>query len=59
MGLKHDNKPVKITDLETGETNVFFSISEGARYLNLNSGILSRALKHRSEKYKNYQLEYV
>ena len=59
MGLKHDNKPVKITDLETGETYVFFSISEGARYLNLNNGILSRALKHRSGKYKNYQLEYV
>ena len=59
MGLKHDNKPVKITDLETGETYVFFSISEGARYLNLNKGILSRALKQRNGKYKNYQIEYV
>ena len=59
MGLKHDNKPVKITDLENGETYVFFSISEGARYLNLNKGILSRALKQRNGKYKNYQIEYV
>ena len=58
-GLKHDNKPIKITDLETGETNVFFSISEGARFFNLNNGVLSRALKHRNGKYKNLFLEYV
>lgn len=59
LGLKHENKPVKITDIYTEETNVFYSISEGARFLGLNNGVLSRALKHRGGKYKNYLLEYV
>ena len=59
MGLKHENKPVKLIDLETGETYVFYSISEASNFIGVNNSNLCRALKKRKGIYHGYKIEYV
>lgn len=44
-GLRPDNKPIFIKDLETGNITEHYSISEGSRYIGLNPAVLSKYLK--------------
>lgn len=58
-GLKHENKPVKLTNLENGEVDVFYSISEASKFIGVNNSNLCRALKKRTGLYHGYKIEYV
>lgn len=58
-GLKHENKPVKLTNLKTEEYDIFYSISEAAKFLGLHKSNLCRALKKRTGVYHGYKIEYI
>ena len=58
-GLKHGNKPVKLTNLKTEEYDIFYSISEAAKFLGLHKSNLCRALKKRTGVYHGYKIEYI
>lgn len=58
-GLKHENKPVKITDINDNTTMIFYSISEASKFIGVNNSNLCRALKKRTGIYHNYKIEYV
>ena len=58
-GLKHENKPVKLTNLKTKEYDIFYSISEAAKFLGLHKSNLCRALKKRTGVYHGYKIEYI
>ena len=58
-GLKHDNKPVKLTNLESGKSYIFFSIAEASKMLGLHNSSLCRALKKRKGIYHGYKIEYI
>ena len=57
--IKHEDKPVKLTNLKTGEYDIFYSISEAAKFLGLHNSNLCRALKKRTGVYHGYKIEYI
>jgi hypothetical protein len=44
-GLRPDNKPLKVKDLETGEVTHHYSLQEAARFLNVNGSVIYNYLK--------------
>lgn len=61
LKLKHENKPVLSTNLETGEKIAFESLSECARYFDCNKSYIHRVLKktYGRTQYKNHSFEYI
>ena len=60
-GLKNQNKPIKATDVETGEQLVFESLSEAARHFSCNKAYIHRVVKntHGRTVYKKNRFEYI
>lgn len=58
-GLSNDNKPVRLTHIESGEVFVFETSGEASRFLNTNNGSLNRVLKGKRNKHKGFIAEYV
>jgi hypothetical protein len=57
--LIRTEKPVIITNTETGEHLVFSSTSECSRFLNSNNGSVNRVLKGKRNKHKGYYINYL
>lgn len=59
LGLKKENKPIKSTHIETGDTNVFYSIGEASSFLGINKGSIHKVLTGKYKQTKKYTFQYV
>ena len=61
LGLIKQNKPLLVTNIETGEEIVFESLSECARFLNCNKFYVHRALNGIDDRtqYKGFKFKYI
>lgn len=58
-GLKTQEKPIIATNILTGESNCFKSISECGSILEINTGTISKVLKCKRKKTHNYTFRYL
>lgn len=58
-GLANTRKPVKVTNMATGTSEIYRGQHEAARELGLNQGNINHALRGKMRTYRGYKFEYV
>ena len=57
-GLKEQNKPITATEIETGETLTFTSLSEAGVFLGINKGTICKVLKGERTSVHGFTFHY-